>query len=101
MRGTVVKEERVDNQEAAVEEIEEEMEPREERVFRLLRKQKCVVEAAEAAEAAEATVAAEMEAQTIIMESQAKNPVPEEVVVEHLIVPLAGKHMAERDTMAV
>lgn len=91
----MVKEERVDNQEAAVEEIEEEMEPREERVFRLLRKQKCVVEEAEAAAAAEAMVAAEMEAQTIMMESQAKNPVPEEVVAEHLIV------LVERDTMAV
>lgn len=91
----------MDNQEAAVEEIEEEMEPREERVFRLLRKQKCVVEAAEAAEAAEATVAAEMEAQTIIMESQAKNPVPEEVVAEHLMIQLTGKLMVERDTMDV
>lgn len=35
------------------------------------------------------------------MESQVKNPVPEEVVVENLIVPLAGKHMAAVDTMAV
>ena len=92
----------MDNQEAAVEEIEEEMEPREERVFRLLRKQKCVVEAAEAAEAAEAMVAAEMEAQTmIIMESQAKNPVPEEVVAEHLIIQVTGKLLVERDTMDV
>lgn len=98
----------MDNQEAAVEEIKEEMEPREERVFRLLRKQKCAVEVAEAAaeamaaEAAEAMVAAEMEAQTIIMECEAKNPVPEEVVADFLmIVPLAGKHMVERDTMAV
>ena len=89
----------MDNQEAAVEEIQEEMEPREECVFRLLRKQKCVVE--EAAEAAEAMVAAEMEAQTIIMESQAKNPVPEEVVAEHLMIQLTGKLMVERDTMAV
>lgn len=88
----------MDNQEAAVEEIEEEMEPREERVFRLLHKQKCVVEEAEAAEAAEAMVAAEMEAQAIMMESQAKNPVPEEVVAEHL---LTGKLMVERDTMDV
>ena len=98
----------MDNQEAAVEEIQEEMEPREERVFRLLRKQKCVVEeAAEAAEAmvaaeaAEAMVAAEMEAQTIIMESQVKNPVPEEVVAEHLMIQLTGKLMVERDTMDV
>lgn len=97
----IIKEERVDNQEAAVEEIEEEMEPREERVFRLLRKQKCVVEEAEAAEAAEAMVAAEMEAKTIIMESQVKNPVPEEVVAEHLMIQLTGKLMVERDTMAV
>ena len=89
----------MDNQEAAVEEIQEEMEPREERVFRLLRKQKCVVE--EAAEAAEAMVAAEMEAQTIIMESQVKNPVPEEVVAEHLMIQLTGKLMVERDTMDV
>lgn len=91
----------MDNQEAAVEEIEEEMEPREECVFRLLHKQKCAVEEAEAAEAAEAMVAAEMEAHTIMMESQAKNPVPEEVVAENLIVTLAGKHMAAVDTMAV
>ena len=97
----IIKEERVDNQEAAVEEIKEEMEPREERVFRLLRKQKCVVEEAEAAEAAEAMVAAEMEAQTIIMESQVKNPVPEEVVAEHLMIQLTGKLMVERDTMDV
>lgn len=89
----------MDNQEAAVEEIEEEMEPREERVFRLLRKQKCVVEEAEAAEAAEAMVAAEMEAKTIVMESQAKNPVPEEVVAEHLMVQF--QLMVERDTMDV
>ena len=91
----------MDNQEAAVEEIKEEMEPREECVLRLLRKQKCVVEEAEAAEAAEAMVAAEMEAQTIIMESQAKNPVPEAAVVEHLMIQLTGKLMVERDTMAV
>ena len=47
------------------------------------------------------TNAAEMEAQTIIMEREAKNPVPEEVVAEHLMIQLTGKLMVERDTMAV
>lgn len=91
----------MDNQEAAEEEIQEEMEPREECVFRLLHKQKCAVEVAEAEEAEEAMVAAEMEAQTIIMEREVKNPVPEEVVEENLMIQLTGKLMVERDTMDV